>query len=297
VVKTVDQEIVKPGDTITWRIVGTNHGPGTSTGFTLADKLPRGVEFVSATHSSGLSCTTPPVGRTITCTALDTVPAKPARGSSLRLTITAKVPADTANGTLLKNVATVNGNEPEPVPDPHPNRDDALTRVIVPDEPPPPPIVPDPGPQDPSDPSPTPPAPPVRPPHIRPGPGVATLTLTKTSSPRVVRPGQTISYTLHVANPGKIVALGVRVCDLPPSGVTVTSAPGFRPIGGAICTTISELNPLASQTFRITAKVNPGTRGTVINHATAAARNAPTVHASAPNDVLTPIRGPLGFTG
>ena len=52
VVKTVSDDLVAPGATLTWHVVGTNHGPGTSTGFVLADQLPAGVGFVSATASS-----------------------------------------------------------------------------------------------------------------------------------------------------------------------------------------------------------------------------------------------------
>ena len=62
VVKTVSHNIVKPGDTLTWTVVGTNYGPATSTGFVLADQLPPGVQFVSATASPALTCTTPAVG-------------------------------------------------------------------------------------------------------------------------------------------------------------------------------------------------------------------------------------------
>ena len=43
VVKTVSKNIVRPGATITWNIVGTNYGPATSTDFVLADRLPAGV--------------------------------------------------------------------------------------------------------------------------------------------------------------------------------------------------------------------------------------------------------------
>ena len=54
VVKTVSHDIVAPGDTLTWTVVGTNDGPATSTGFVLADQLPaRGVQFVQG----------PPAGR------------------------------------------------------------------------------------------------------------------------------------------------------------------------------------------------------------------------------------------
>ena len=100
--------MVAPGDTVTWTVTATNYGPATSTGFTLGDQLPAGVQFVSESHSSALTCTTPSVGASgaITCTA-PSVPAKPADGSSLTLTIKATVALTTANGTLLLNVATV----------------------------------------------------------------------------------------------------------------------------------------------------------------------------------------------
>ena len=82
VVKTVSDEIVAPGATLTWRVVGTNHGPGTSTGFVLADQLPVGVGFVSATATPPLSCSTPAVGSSgaVTCTAPER-----ARGAGGRL--------------------------------------------------------------------------------------------------------------------------------------------------------------------------------------------------------------------
>src|SRR4029079_15220757 len=84
VVKTVSDELVAPGATLTWRVVGTNQGPGTSTGFVLADQLPAGGGFVSASATTPLSCSTPAVGSSgaVTCTA-PSVPAKPADGSSL----------------------------------------------------------------------------------------------------------------------------------------------------------------------------------------------------------------------
>ena len=59
VVKTVSADVVAPGTNLTWRVTGTNGGPGTSTGFVLADELPAGVTFVIATASPELTCTTP----------------------------------------------------------------------------------------------------------------------------------------------------------------------------------------------------------------------------------------------
>jgi hypothetical protein len=87
---------------------------------------------VSTSASPALTCTTPAVGSTgaVTCTA-PSVPAKPADGSTLELTITGTVSTSAPDGALLVNVSTVNGNEDEPVPDPHPNRDTALAGVVA----------------------------------------------------------------------------------------------------------------------------------------------------------------------
>ena len=148
VIKTVSRNIVKPGGSLTWRIVGTNYGPSTSTNFVVADRLPAGVQFVSATASSDMTCTTPPVGETgsVTCTAPTvspaTDPASPDAASERELTIVVTVPASTPNGTILFNVATVTGDQTEPTPDPHPNRDTTETLVVVPPTPPEPPIPP-----------------------------------------------------------------------------------------------------------------------------------------------------------
>ena len=146
VVKTVSDDVAERGATLTWHVTGTNHGPGTSTGFVLADQLPAGVVFVSATASPALMCTSPAVGSTggsVICTA-PSVPAAPAQGSSLTLAIVGTVSSSATDGATLLNVVTVNGNEPEPVPDPHPNRDIVPTRVVVPPTPTPPPPPPPP---------------------------------------------------------------------------------------------------------------------------------------------------------
>jgi uncharacterized repeat protein (TIGR01451 family) len=287
VVKTVSHNIVHPGDTLTWTVVGTNHGPDTSTGFVMADSLPVGVAFVRATHSGALTCTTPPVGASgaITCTA-PSVPAAPAAGSSLTLTITATVPADAANGTILHNIATVNGDQAEPVPDPHSNRDDTLTLVVVPDQPipPPTPIPEPPGPNGP----PSPPSPPVHPPRQPGGPADTLLKLTKKSSPASASLGGTITYTIRVSNIGEAQAMKVRVCDTPPSGLTLTSAPGFKRSGKSVCTTISRLGIGKSKTLHVTARVSTRNSGRVVNHATVNSQNAPTRRTRAGTIILAP---------
>jgi len=284
VVKTVSADTVAPGNALTWKVVGTNYGPATSTGFVLADQLPPGVAFVSASASPQLTCTTPPVGGNgaVTCTA-PSVPPTPASGSSLTLTIVATVPADTPDGILLQNIATVRGDQPEPVPDPHPNRAETVTRVVVPDQPiPPPPPLP-PGPIGP-------PTPPIPPPPEPPTPDVFTarLTLHKSVSPSVASQGSTVAVTLRVANITEVSALKVRVCDTLPTGLTVASAPGFHVTGRNLCKSIGTLQPVASKTLRFIVRVGAVAGSRLTNHATATASNARTVRARAVVRVTAP---------
>jgi uncharacterized repeat protein (TIGR01451 family) len=292
VVKTVDNATVEPGAMVTWHVVGTNYGPATSTGFVLADQLPPGVEFVSATASPSLSCTTPSVGATgaVVCTA-PSVPAAPASGSSLTLTITVTVPSTTPDSTLLLNVATVSGDQPEPTPDPHPNRDTALTLVVVPDQPIPPPepaVPPDP------DGPPQPPVPPHPAPDIPSGPAGTTLAIHKTGSPKTVPLGGTITYTLRVSNTGEASALKTRVCDQPTAGLSVISAPGFNQTSRGLCRTISKLLVGATKTFHITARVTSAPGRQTVNRATLNASNAPSRHVRTTTLVTAPPPPGLG---
>jgi uncharacterized repeat protein (TIGR01451 family) len=286
VVKTVSHNIVSPGATLTWTVVGTNYGPATSTGFVLADQLPAGVQFVRASASAALTCTTPPVGGSgaVTCTA-PSVPPAPAAGSSLTLTIVATVPATTADGTLLLNVATVSGDQDEPVPDPHPNRDETLTLVRVPDQPIPP--TPTPLPPDPDGP-PQPPVQPVHPPRVPGAPADTLLKLTKKGSPSNASLGGTITYALRVSNIGEAQAMKVRVCDRPPAGLTVTSAPGFKRSGNSFCTTISKLAIGKSRTLHVTARVTRSSAGRLVNNASVNSRNAPSRRTRATTIIAPP---------
>ena len=53
-----------------------------------------------------------------------------------------------------------------------------------------------------------------------------------------------------------------------------------------MCITISKLQIGTHATYQLTAEVSPGTRGKVINHATATAANAPSVRSQAPTTVV-----------
>ena len=289
VVKSVSDDVVNPGATVTWHVTGTNYGPGTSTGFVLADQLPAGVAFVSAVATPPLTCTTPPVGSSgaVTCTA-PSVPAKPAAGSSLSVNIVATVPANAPDGSLLLNIATVNGNENEPVPDPHPNRDETVTRVVVPPEPIPVPTPPDPEPDGP----PVPPVPNPTPPFVPPGLAGTTLGIHKSPDRAKAHRGDTIAYRLRVTNTGEALARSVRVCDAPQPGLAFVSTPGFSRSGGRACITIARLAVDGQMTFRITARVTSTASSFAFNRATASARNARGVTASAVVPVVGGVKCP-----
>ncbi len=288
VVKTVSASHVGPGDNVTWSIVATNYGPATSTGFVLADQLPARVGLVSATASPSLTCTYPAAGTSgaITCTA-PSIPAAPAAGSSVTLTVVTSVPATTPDGTVLTNVTTVNGDQPEPTPDPHPNRDTASTVVETPPTPVPPNPTPEPQPQ-----PPTPPVPPEKPELIPGGPAGTRISLHKLASPGTASRGQNVSFTLVLRNRGEPAALNVRVCDTPPPGLQITAAPGFHRSGDSVCTTVQELRYPGSRTFHLTALVTSGSPGVRTNRATATSSNTPAAHASAKIRILPPV--PLG---
>jgi len=280
VVKTVSPQIVAPGATLTWHIVATNHGPGTSTGFVLADQLPAEIGFVSASASPALTCTTPAVGSSgaVTCTA-PSVPPKPTDGSTLELTITGTVSSSAPDGALLVNVSTVNGNEDEPVPDPHPNRDTALARVVVG----PGPVPPDPTPEPPEpDGPPDPPIPTPTPPFVPPGQIGTKIVLHKRSLQTQASRGATVSFRLRVDNTGEAAANRVRICDRMSRDLVPIAAPGYTVRGNLICTTVRRIPIGGHVTLTVSARIAPSAKaGFAPDRATARGRNTRAVHARA----------------
>jgi len=85
---------------ITWTIVVTNNGPDADTGVTIADPMPAGNTFVSATPTKG-SCTG---GAILNCTIGDM-----AAGESVTITL---VTTPSTEGNQV-NTVTVVGNRPE----------------------------------------------------------------------------------------------------------------------------------------------------------------------------------------
>jgi uncharacterized repeat protein (TIGR01451 family) len=267
VVKTVSDDVVSPGADVTWTLVATNHGPQTSTNFVLRDRLPSGVRFVGLTAEPPLSCTTPAVGSTgsVVCTAPSV-----AAGTSLTVTITATVPPGTRGGTVLRNITTVSGDQPEPTPDPNPNADESETTVIAED---PSPDLP-PGPPDPNGPT-APPVPPVDAPLLAASVSGTRLSLTKQATPGSVTPGERVAFRLRVRNTGEARATNVRVCDRLPRGLAVVSAPGFRRVAGRLwCRSLGSLDIGSARVMRITVRATASAARSVRNVATARARNA-----------------------
>ncbi len=114
------------------------------------------------------------------------------------------------------------------------------------------------------------------------GPSNTTISLTKTASVAVVKPGGTVHFTIHWKNTGKNAAKNVVVCDKLPSGLTFSSAPGATFKSGKACWTRKSVAVGESLTFGVVAKVDAdaGSR-TFTNVATATASNAPSRTASA----------------
>ncbi|MCO5316558.1 MAG: DUF11 domain-containing protein [Solirubrobacterales bacterium] len=94
---------VKTGDTVTWQIVATNHGPSNATGVVVTDTLPSGVTDVT-TDNNACTVSVP----TINCAVGNL-----ANGASVTIKVTAKVKPGQSN---LINTAKVKGDQPDPNP-------------------------------------------------------------------------------------------------------------------------------------------------------------------------------------
>jgi len=101
--KTDTPDPVIAGQSLTYTLLVTNHGPSDATGVMVEDTLPAGVTYVSATPSQGTSAA---ANGTVTVDLGDL-----AAGAQATITIAVDV-EPSARGTLV-NTADVSGNEPE----------------------------------------------------------------------------------------------------------------------------------------------------------------------------------------
>lgn len=96
---------VVAGEEVTWTLTLMNHGPSDAVGVTVVDALPAGVDYVPGT-GDGVTCTG--ALRAVNC-SLDRL----AAGQSVKVTVTGRVAAYLAAGTVLSNVATVGSSTPD----------------------------------------------------------------------------------------------------------------------------------------------------------------------------------------
>ncbi len=107
IAKTDSPDPVAAGSPLTYAIEVDNLGPNVATGVTVTDQLPRNVDFVSATASSG-QCALK--GRKVTC-SLGTVPAANAMYATARQVTIAVIPRQVG---MIVNTATVKGGQKDP---------------------------------------------------------------------------------------------------------------------------------------------------------------------------------------
>jgi uncharacterized repeat protein (TIGR01451 family) len=106
-------------------IVIRNYGPSDAANVTVTDPLPAGMTFVSMTHTTDWTCSTPAVG------ANGVVSCVTPNFSALAVatfTVTAKVPAGAASGARFDNTAVVSSTTREENPD---NNDDDATVTVA----------------------------------------------------------------------------------------------------------------------------------------------------------------------
>ena len=102
--KSDSPDPISRGKTLTYTIVVRNLGPAAATATEVEDKLPGGLDFISAATTAG-TCST--AGKTVTC-ALGTLAALAEETVTIRTRVTKQ------KGTI-DNTATVSTTEPDPV--------------------------------------------------------------------------------------------------------------------------------------------------------------------------------------
>ena len=100
----------------------------------------------------------------------------------------------------------------------------------------------------------------------------ADLSITKTDTPDPANAGQSVTYTLTIANNGVSNATGITVTDTLPPGIITGPAPaGCNLAATTLTCTIASLAPSSSATINYTVGIAPETRGVLTNTAVVAA--------------------------
>jgi uncharacterized repeat protein (TIGR01451 family) len=123
--KTASPGVVKPGDTLTYKITAVNNGSTPVSNVTVLDSLPSAVTFVSCSATGNGICLGSGNDRSVVFAAL------PA-GASATITFVTTVKTPLPNGTIISNTATISS----PAPEDNTTNNTTTTTVIVSDAPP-----------------------------------------------------------------------------------------------------------------------------------------------------------------
>ncbi|MCA1834726.1 MAG: DUF11 domain-containing protein, partial [Actinobacteria bacterium] len=187
---------------------------------------------------------------------------------SAPFTITATVPAGTANGTVLAAAAAVSSAAPA---DGTPANNTASTTTTVVN--PPPPVVPPP-----------------------PPPPAADMQITISDSADPVAPGATVVYTVTVLNAGPSTVTDAVVTVVVPSGLTFVSAPAGCTFASASSTVTCSVGMLASGSstqLQIVTAVSPTFSGTLAVPASVVSGVPDPVPANNSDTELTTVIAPV----
>ncbi len=123
--KTASPGVVKPGDTLTYKITAINNGSIPASNVTVLDSLPSSVSFVSCSTTGNGVCSGSGNNRSVTFAALSA-------GAQATITFVTTVITPLPNGTLIGNTATISSSAPED----NSANNSATATVIVSDAPP-----------------------------------------------------------------------------------------------------------------------------------------------------------------
>jgi large repetitive protein len=215
------------GKPLTYTLAVTNHGPSAASAVTVKDTLPAGTSFKSAAPSQG-SCAA--AGQVVTC-QLGAL----AAGGSAQVSITVEVAASVTGS--LRNVATVEGPEPDPDKS---NNESAVEGPV--------------GPADPTD------------------PNLRVVKTVDTSSPEV---GVPFDYHVAITNLSGAEAKNVKVTDTlngPVKVLSIEAESGHCGAAGSKITCSIPSIPVG-KTVRVTYSVVAEATGSLTNTASAQAAN------------------------
>ena len=192
---------VQIGQSVTYTVALTNTGNATATDVTVTDTVPTGMTYVSC--SGGASCSES--SGTVTWSGVNVPAESGGNPGTASVSFDVTVTSGDANNQVISNVATYQGgNIPGCETSTCSTNTVTLTVAALPNTPPPPSTT-------------------TVPNVTTPTPGVPQLTVTKSSDPAngsTVRVGDSVVYTLALANAGTVQAANVSVTDAAPTGTS-----------------------------------------------------------------------------